>query len=98
MCFSVIECLDSTVVDKRFISFKVDFQGTLGKVSSSSVLHPRQMVDLMHISKGSEQVNCDGLSFSAYGIKIFELKVLQNIVLISRFEPSGISSFYSWIV
>lgn len=33
----------------------MDFQGSLGKVSSSSVLHPRQMVDLMHISKGSEQ-------------------------------------------
>ena len=34
----------------------MDFQGTLGKVSSSSVQHPRQMVDLMHIAKGQEQV------------------------------------------
>ncbi|XP_022779839.1 protein PAT1 homolog 1-like [Stylophora pistillata] len=33
----------------------LDFQGTLGKVSSSSVQHPRQMVDLMHLSKASEQ-------------------------------------------
>ncbi|CAH3144700.1 unnamed protein product [Pocillopora meandrina] len=32
-----------------------DFQGTLGKVSSSSVQHPRQMVDLMHLNKASEQ-------------------------------------------
>jgi len=71
----------------------VDFQGTLGKVSSASVLHPRQMVDLMHISKGSEQVNCDELSFLAHGIKRFLLKVLQNIVVISKwFEPSVISS------
>ena len=52
----------------------------------------------MHISKGSEQVNCDELSFSVNGIEIFQLKVLQNIVLIRRFEPSGIGSFYSWIV
>ena len=74
--------VDSTVVYKQIFSFKVDFQGTLGKVSSSSVLHPRQMVDLMHISKGSEQVNCDELSFSAYDIKTFQLKVLKNIVLI----------------
>ena len=65
------------MVDERVFSFKVDFQGTLGKVSSSSVLHPRQMVDLMHISKGSEQVNCDELSFPTYGIKIFQLKVVQ---------------------
>ncbi|XP_073238360.1 protein PAT1 homolog 1-like [Porites lutea] len=31
------------------------YQGTLGKVSSSSVQHPRQMVDLMHITKTPEQ-------------------------------------------
>lgn len=34
----------------------MDFQGSLGKVSSSSVQHPRQMVDLMHLSKAYEQV------------------------------------------
>ena len=39
-----------------YIFIQVDFQGTLGKVSSSSVQHPRQMVDLMNIAKGQEQV------------------------------------------
>ncbi|XP_032234778.2 protein PAT1 homolog 1 isoform X1 [Nematostella vectensis] len=33
----------------------LDFQGTLGKVSASSVSHPRQMVAIDHISKASEQ-------------------------------------------
>ena len=36
--------------------FTAHYQGTLGKVSSSSVQHPRQMVDLMHITKTPEQV------------------------------------------
>ena len=82
MITTVIEHLDSTVVDRRVFSFTVDFQGTLGKVSSSSVLHPRQMVDLMHISKGSEQVSCYKLPFSAYCIsfKDFYLILLKNVV------------------
>ena len=41
-----------------FVFVAVDFQGSLGKVSSASVQHPRQMVDLtiMRNTKGQEQV------------------------------------------
>lgn len=41
-----------------FAFVAVDFQGSLGKVSSASVQHPRQMVDLtiMRNAKAPEQV------------------------------------------
>ena len=42
-------------------------------------------MDLMHISKGSEQVNCDELSFSAHGIyQKLSIKSVTKIVLISE--------------
>ena len=41
-----------------FAFVAVDFQGSLGKVSSASVQHPRQMVDLTIVrnAKAPEQV------------------------------------------
>ncbi|XP_068711836.1 protein PAT1 homolog 1-like [Montipora foliosa] len=43
--------------EKKKTYTPVDFHGSLGKVSSASVQHPRQMVDLnvVHITKGLEQ-------------------------------------------
>ena len=68
-----------------YIFTQVDFQGTLGKVSSSSVQHPRQMVDLMNIAKGQEQVFLPLLSLKVtLHVNLFkDINILMTIDFIS---------------